>query len=363
MFRLDPELAHAATVECCRWTGRLAPLRWLASQMFEDASNECLRSELAGLPLANPIGLAAGWDKSGRALGMLGHLGFGFAEIGSISARPSIGNPKPRLFRLPDQRAIVVNYGLPNDGAGMVARRLAARQRRIPIGANIVKTNDGPGAAAAGDDEILDDYCHSVAMLAPWADYLTLNLSCPNASGGKDFFAAAGNIGRLLERLATLSIACPVFLKLAPNDDLEELRRILAEVEPFDFVRGFLFNLSPGKPPALQWTGPIGDLGAMPGAVSGAPVGPLIDRCIARLASLINRRRYVIIGVGGIFNAEDAYRKIRLGASALQLYTALVYEGPGVVRQINRSLVELLHRDGFSHVSQAVGIDAGSGRV
>jgi dihydroorotate dehydrogenase (fumarate)/dihydroorotate dehydrogenase len=261
---------------------------------------------------------------------------------------------------LADQRAIVVNYGLPNDGADAVARRLAARRKRIPIGANIVKTNDGPEAAPASDEQILADYCYSIATLAPLADYLTLNLSCPNAAGGKDFFAEADNIGRLLERLVPLRIRCPVFLKVSPNDEAQTLRRMVAAVEPFPFVRGFLFNLPPGKPPTLQWSDPIGDLDAMPGAVSGAPVRSLVDRCIATLATLIDPQRHRIIGVGGIFSAEDAYRKIRLGASALQLYTALVYEGPGVVRRINRSLVDLLHRDGFTHISQAVGVDAGS---
>lgn len=358
LFRLDPELAHTMTVECCRWAGRVPPLRWLASRVFDDAPDPLLQCDVAGLHFANPIGLAAGWDKSGRALGMLGCLGFGFAEIGSISARPSGGNPKPRLFRLPDQRAIVVNYGLPNDGAETVARRLARRPWRVPIGANIVKTNDGPGAAPAGDEEILADYCHSTATLAPWADYLTLNLSCPNAAGGKDFFVLPGNLRRLLERLSQLDVPCPVFLKLAPSDDLDQLRWIVAEVESFSLVRGFLFNLPPGKPPSLQWTEAVGPLDDMPGAVSGAPVGPLIDRCIARLASLVDRRRHVIIGVGGIFSGEDAYRKIRLGASLLQLYTALVYDGPCVVRRINRSLAELLRRDGFSHISQAIGVDA-----
>lgn len=146
--------------------------------------------------------------------------------------------------------------------------------------------------------------------------------------------------------------------ELAPNDDPAELQRIVAAAEPFDFMRGFLFNLPVGKPPTLQWSGPVGDTAAMPGAVSGAPVGPLVDRAIATLAPLVDPRRHVIIGVGGIFTAADAYRKIRLGASALQLYTALVYEGPGLVRRINRGLIELLHRDGFTHISQAVGVDA-----
>lgn len=231
--------------------------------LFNNSATE-LKSEVRRLCFGNPIGLAAGWDKSGRALRMLDHLGFGFAEIGSISARLSHGNPKPRLFRLPNDRTIVVNYGLPK-------------------------------------------------------------------------------------------VTCPVFLKVAPNLDPAALERLLVEAEPFDFVRGFIFNLPMGKPPALSLTTPPSIWNTMPGAVAGQPVEQLINTCIRELYARMPRERFVIIEAGGVFNAEDAYQKIRLGASLVQVYSALIYEGPGVVKQINRGLSALLRRDGFKHVSQAVG--------
>jgi dihydroorotate dehydrogenase (fumarate)/dihydroorotate dehydrogenase len=314
-----------------------------------------LTCEFAGLCFANPIGLAAGWDKSGHALRMLDAMGFGFAEIGSISSRPSAGNPKPRLFRLPQDLAIVVNYGLPNDGAEIVSTRLAVRRAIRPLGVNIVKTNDGPDAGPCSDDEIFADYARSVSLLHTHAGYVMLNLSCPNAKGGTDFFAQRGNIRRLLEQLAPLGLACPVFLKIAPRDDRAEHERLLLECDGFDFVRGFCFNLASGNPHTHTLSSPRASWEGLSGAVSGKPVEALINRCIAGLYAQMDHRRYIIIGTGGVFTAEDAYLKFRLGASLVQLYTAMVYEGPGVVKRICRGLVEQLTHDGFQHVSQAVG--------
>ncbi len=354
LFRLDAEQAHHLTVEACHWLGNLPGVPPLTRVLFE-TNEPNLRTEVAGLSFANPLGLAAGWDKSGRALRMTECLGFGFSEIGSVSARTSMGNPKPRLFRLPTDRAIIVNYGLPNDGVEVVAQRLAAHRPQHPLGVNIVKTNDGPDAPPTSDDDILADYERSVSLLHPHAGYLSLNLSCPNAKGGKDFFAQPGTITRLLERLAPMNITCPVFLKIAPRDDPAEHERVLMECDAFAFIKGFCFNLAPGKPETLEFTTARETFAHQPGAVAGKPVEALINRCIAELYTRMDRQRYSIIGTGGVFTAEDAYQKIRLGASLVQLYTALIYEGPAVVKTITLGLARLLERDGFSNVAAAVG--------
>lgn len=354
LFRLDAELVHQGTVEFCRWLGAIPGLPSLTRSLFE-VRDETLHTEVAGLRFSNPLGLAAGWDKNGRALRMLNSLGFGFAEIGSVSARPSAGNPRPRLFRLPQDRGIIVNYGLPNDGALAVAARLQSQAHRGPLGINIVKTNDGPDAPACSDDAILADYEQSARLLHEHASYLSLNLSCPNAQGGKDFFAQPGSIARLLERLASINFQCPVFLKIAPCDNPAEHERVLQECEAFSWVRGFCFNLPVGKPDTLKITTPRERFAQLPGAVSGRPVEQLINRCIAGFYQRMDRKRYVLIGAGGVFNAEDAYHKIRLGASLVQLYTAMIYDGPGIARQICFGLAELLKRDGFASVSEAVG--------
>lgn len=354
LFKLDAETAHHGTVEACRLAGALPFLPQITRACLEFKAPE-LQCEVAGMQFDHPIGLAAGWDKSARALRMLDHLGFAFAEIGSISAQPSQGNLKPRLFRLPQDQAIIVNYGLPNEGAEIIAPRLASHRMRIPLGINIVKTNFGPGAPACSDDAILADYQRSVSLVHRHAGYLMLNLSCPNAAGGKDFFAQPGNITRLLHLLKPLDIACPVFLKVAPRDDPAEHERLLSETDAFDFVRGFSFNLPPGKPATLRLTTPRSAWEHLPGAVSGKPVEDLINRCIAGLATQMNRQRHVIIGTGGVFTAAGAYRKLRLGASLVQIYTALIYEGPGVIKRINQGLCHLLAKDGFRNVSEAVG--------
>jgi dihydroorotate dehydrogenase len=354
LFRLDAETAHHASVAACQWAALLPGMRRLTRSRLQFTAPE-LECQAAGLDFANPIGLAAGWDKSGRALRMLDQLGFGFAEIGSISAQPSQGNPRPRLFRLPAERAIVVNYGLPNDGAVRVAARLGAYHPRIPIGVNIVTTNHGPAAPLCTAEEILRDYVQSVGLVQGHAAYLTLNLSCPNAADGKDFFGEPGRIAELLTRLNPLSIPCPVFLKLPPSDEAEDHARWLAEVEPFGWVRGFIFNLAPGKPHWLRWQHAATDWNHLPGAVAGAPVAQHLNRCIAQLYTQMDRERYIIIGGGGVFSAEDAWQKICLGASLVQVYSGLVYEGPTIVRRINSGLLERLRQHGWQSISQAVG--------
>jgi dihydroorotate dehydrogenase (fumarate)/dihydroorotate dehydrogenase len=164
-----------------------------------------------------------------------------------------------------------------------------------------------------------------------------------------------GSITRLLERLAPMRIACPVILKIAPRDDPAEHERVLMESDAFPFVRGFCFNLPPGKPDTLQFTTPRESFAHQPGAVAGRPVEALINRCIGGLYARMDHRKHILIGNGGIFTAEDTYRKIRLGANLVQLYTARIYEGPSVVKHIGRGLVELLERDGLTNVREAVG--------
>jgi dihydroorotate dehydrogenase len=355
LFRLDPERAHALAIQACRLTGRISPLR-AAFRRYLEVDDAALHTDIGGLPIKNPIGLAAGWDKSGYASPMLGHLGFGFAEIGSISADFSAGNPKPRLFRLPEDRAIVVYYGLPNDGAAAVAKRLPGVGRcGVPLGVNIVKTNRGAGARDESCDDTMEDYLRSIRELAPCSDYLALNLSCPNAKGGKDLFSDASQIGHLLGLIAQENPRVPFFLKVIPTRDPAFLEALVAQALPHPFVKGFIFNLPPGKPPWLQLKTPKPVWEKMPGAVAGAPVAEALNACIRDLYTRMPNSRFQIIGVGGVFTAEDAYEKIRLGASAVQIYTAMIYEGPGVIRRINEGLRALLRRDGFKNIRDAVG--------
>jgi dihydroorotate dehydrogenase len=340
LFRADPERVHDATVGAAALASRSrAACRLVAAR--RRPADPRLAIEVAGVRFATPLGLAAGFDKSARAVPLLSALGFGHVEIGSVSADASGGNPRPRLFRLPDERAIVVHYGVPNDGAERVAERLARPRPAVPLGINVVSTNRG-SSESEPDEAVIADYVASVRRLQRLGDYVCLNLSCPNTRDGQGFFADRGRLRALLDELGELGVARPLFVKVAPFASARELETFLAAVEPAPFVSGFSVNLPPGSRPG------------MPGAVSGPPAAAAAERTVAELYGA-SGGRWAIVGSGGVSRAEDAYRMIRSGASLVQLYTALVYEGPGVVGRIGAGLAALLARDGFARVGDAVG--------
>jgi dihydroorotate dehydrogenase len=330
LFRADPERAHEWAVRAAeRASGsRLACLA-LASRAVVDPR---LAIEVAGLRLRSPLGLAAGFDKSARGVPALSSLGFGHVEVGSVSSDPSPGNPRPRLWRLPDERAIVVAYGVPNDGAMRAGARLARASAAVPVGVNVVSTNRGWDES---DEAVIADYVSSVGLLAPLADYVCLNLSCPNTRDGRGFFADRSRLRELLDRVV---VDRPLFIKVAPFGSAAELDSFLAAADA-PFVTGFSVNLPPGER----------------GAVSGPPSAAAALRTVTEL----HRAGRPVIGSGGVSSGADAWRMIRAGASLVQVYTALVYEGPGVVRRMTRELGGLVAQDGFERVGDAVGTAAG----
>jgi dihydroorotate dehydrogenase len=352
LFQIDPETAHRSALALGAAAGFAGPaLRALLA--ITDAR---LTTRVAGLDFPTPVGLAAGFDKNGQAVAALAGLGFGFLEIGSVSASFSPGNARPRLFRLPPDRAIAVAYGVPNDGAQAIAARLKGVHPPMPLGINIVKTNHGPGSPPESDDAIIADYVAAARVLAPCADYLMFNLSCPNTSDGKDFFADRARFDAWLIALAAEQLTKPIFLKVSPLGGVAAIEQLLAAAEPHAFIRGFMFNLPPVKPeqylntPRAQWQ-------TVPGAVSGPPSAPLLDTCLRECYPRMDRRRYALFASGGIATGADAYRKIRAGASLVSLYTALIYDGPLAVRRVTRELLQLLERDGIKNIADAVGVD------
>jgi dihydroorotate dehydrogenase len=351
LFRFDAETVHEATLSLAAAAGAWAPGRFLTRQLF-GITDQRLATDVAGIHFPNPIGVAAGFDKNGRVIRALSEMGFGSVEIGSVSAQPSMGNPKPRLFRLPADEAIVVNYGVPNDGAIAVARRVDAAPTPVPLGVNLVETNTGqPTDPDAGVGEFVE----AARPFCARADYLTLNLNCPNTTLGVSPFDDSGRLHELLSEYGGIDNLPPVFLKFTAHCDAERAERVLTAVDPFGFVAGFIFNLPSGKNYPLQTPAAVVD--PMPGTLCGAPTRSMLDATIRFWYNRMDRSRHVIIGSGGITCAEDAYRKIRLGASLLQLYTGLVYSGPGLVRRINKQLLVRLEQDGFSCLAQAIGAD------
>jgi dihydroorotate dehydrogenase len=342
LFRVDPERAHDLAVRAAELaSGSRLVCRAVAAGRLD--ADPRLAVEVGGLRFRTPLGLAAGFDKSARAVPLLSVLGFGHVEVGSISADQSAGNPRPRLFRLPDERAIVVHYGVPNDGAERAAERLAGPRPVVPLGINVVSTNRGAASAVEPDEAVIGDYVASVARLQDYGDYLCVNLSCPNTRDGRGFFADRTRLRALLDRLAEMGMRRPLFIKVAPFADSREIDTLLEAVDGAPFVAGFSVNLPPGT------------LRDLPGAVSGPPSVAAAERTVADVYRRMDRKRYAVIGSGGIFTAADAHRMIRLGASLVQIYTALVYEGPGVVRRITDGLAELVDRDGLRSISEAVG--------
>lgn len=347
LFRLDPERAHNLTLAASELGGRSGLVRRAAARAFT-VRDPRLQTSLAGLPLGNPLGLAAGFDKNARAVPLLGALGFGHVEVGSVSADASAGNPRPRLFRVPQDEAIVVAYGVPNDGAQVVRERLAG-PRRVPVGVNLVKTND-PARPATGP-AVYEDYAASLDALQDRADYVAVNLSCPNSAADRDFFDDLTRLDALLTRLGESGVRRPLILKLKPTRDAGLLREIVAVADGHPFVSGFAINLPAGKPADLDLTVARDALERLPGAVGGPPVEAFVNAILGTLKEIVGDR-YALIAAGGVTTAEAAYSKLQLGATAVQLYTGLVYHGPALVRRILTGLLELLERDGYEGVAQ-----------
>ena len=356
LFRLDPEWIHRATLTAVGKAGRIPPVRRLLQGLLT-VDNPRLRVEAGGLAFPNPVGLAAGFDKNGVAMEGLASAGFGFVEVGSVSAHPSEGNPgRPRLFRVPEDEAIVVNYGVPNDGAEAVARRFASARPPgppVPLGINLVETNTG---RPAGAEEVVGELVAAMRPFLGLADYATLNLNCPNTTSGQSPFDDPGTLGSLLSGYADYDIMPPTFLKVVPTTDPATIEGTLAAMDPFPFVKGIVFGLPTGKPYEGLKTPPQ-VLDRMAGTLCGRPTRALIDASIQAWYPRMDRGRHVIVGTGGIFTAEDVYRKIRLGATLVQVYTALVFHGPGLVKRINRGLLRLMARDGLDRIIDAVGVD------
>ena len=303
-----------------------------------------LRTALAGLDLPHPIGLAAGFDKNAEAHAALLRQGFAFVETGTVTPRPQPGNPRPRLFRLPEDRALINRLGFNNDGLAAVRPRLGGRDRALGVvGVNIGMNKDATDPAAA--------YAEGLAAFGPLADYVTVNVSSPNTPGLRALQKREA-LAALLEALEPHRGATPLFLKVAP--DLEPADEdAVAELCLAHRVDALIVSNTTIARPATLRASAAGEAGGL----SGVPLFPRSTRLLARMAVRL-AGRLPLIGVGGVASGADAYAKIRAGASAVQLYTALVYQGPGLVGRIVAELDALLARDGFARLQDAVGVDA-----
>jgi dihydroorotate dehydrogenase len=333
LSRLDPETAHGLAVRALRagLGPRIGPI-----------TSPRLRTRLAGLELPNPLGLAAGFDKNALVVAPLLRAGFGFVEVGAATPRPQPGNPRPRLFRLAGHRAAINRFGFNNDGMHAIAARLAARPPGI-VGLNLGANKASPDRAA--------DYAEVLAHAGPFVDFATVNVSSPNTERLRELQGRAA-LASLLEGVmaanAALARPLPVFLKIAPDLTEAELAG-LAETALGSGIAGIVATNATVARDDLT-----GRHAGEAGGLSGQPLFARSTRVVAQLHALTGGR-LPLVGVGGIGSAEQAYAKIRAGASALQIYTALVFHGLALVPRVLRGLEGLLERDGFGSVAEAVG--------
>lgn len=337
ILRLFPaETAHRATIWLTETCGGFLP---------EAApSDPRLAIRAFGRDFANPIGLAAGFDKDARVPDAMLKTGFGFVECGTLTPRPQAGNPRPRLFRLMADRAVINRMGFNNDGMEAAAARLGARRRSGIVGINI-------GANKDSEDRIAD-YRMAFARLAPMADYVAVNISSPNTPGLRglqDRDALERLLSALTQMRGHLGLSVPLLVKIAPDLDGQALDAI-ADVATKSGIEGLIVSNTTIARPSTLKSSHAAEVGGLSGAPLFEPSTNILSEMFARVGT-----KLVLVGVGGVASGADAYAKIRAGASLVQLYTALAYSGPGLIARIQRELVACLSRDGFAHVGDAVG--------
>lgn len=344
-FWIDPETVHDWMIGVGKLLGRTSTTKKLTA-LFFSYSNKRLEQEILDINFPNPIGLAAGFDKDAYLTDVLPFVGFGYAEVGSITGEPCEGNPKPRLWRLKKSRSLLVYYGLKNEGCKKIAKRLKDKTFTIPIGTSIAKTNCKETVETEAG---IADYAKAFSKLVDIGDYFTINVSCPNAFGGEPFTDPV-KLEKLLKRIDEIPTKKPIFLKISPDLTKKEVDAILSVVVKHR-VHGFVCSNLTKKRNNKK----IIDTDVPPkGGFSGKVEEELVNKQI-RYIYQKTKGKYIIIGLGGVFSAEDAYKKIKLGASLIQLITGMVFEGPQVISEINQGLVRLLEKDGLDNISQAVG--------
>lgn len=346
-FNFDPESVHDRMVGMGSILGTNPIARALTSLMFS-YSDKKLEQEILGIKFKNPIGLAAGFDKNGELTDILPSVGFGFMEAGSITGEACEGNPKPRLWRLKKSKSLLVWYGLKNDGAEVLSKKLQSKRFSIPLGTNIAKTNSKDTVKT---QKGIADYAKAFEKFKNIGSYFTVNISCPNAFGGQPF-TDPKSLDMLLSKIDKIPTKKPVFLKFSPDLGKREIDGLLKVCQNHR-VHGFICtNLTKNRNNKKI----LEKVHLQEGGMSGKVVGDLSNQLISYLYKK-TKGKYVIIGLGGVFNAKDAYKKIRLGTSLVQIITGMVFEGPQVISEINQGLVKLLKADGYSNVSEAIGVD------
>ena len=340
VFNHTPDVAHDQMIEFCRVTGNIPPLMWLLREML-NYTDPVLETSVMGVDFANPFGLSAGLDKNCDMPVLMDNAGFGFETVGSTTSRPCAGNPKPWFHRLPEYDSMMVHVGLANDGSDKVISRAEqawTKARSLQV-------------SVAGDiDEGIEDYRISLERAAGRSAMLEINVSCPNTRAGEPFTESPENLDRLFSVLDTVDRPQPTLVKMPLNKSWEEFRDLLAVLAEHNVQGVSIANLQKdrtGLEIPRDWEG----------GLSGGPTYRASNELVRRAYREFGDR-FAIAGIGGVFTPEQAYAKIRSGASLVMFISSLMYRGPQQITVLKRGLAGLLKRDGFEHVSEAVGIDA-----
>jgi dihydroorotate dehydrogenase len=344
-FLINPETIHDIMTVFLQFLGKFSLTQKMAYILW-GYSNKALEQNILGINFKNPVGLSAGFDKNAQLIKITPSLGFGFTEIGSVTGMPSAGNSKPRLWRLKKSKSLAVYYGLKNDGCEIISKRLKGKIFPIPVGISIAKTNC---KEKVDTEKAIEDYFKAYNAFTNIGDYTTINISCPNAFGGQPF-TDASKLDALLLKIMSIPKTKPIFLKISPDLNNDEIDSIIEIVSKYN-IDGFICsNLTKNRENKNIIDKNIPEKGGL----SGKVVADLSDDLIRYVYKKTNGK-YVIIGVGGIFTTEDAYRKIKAGASLVELITGMVFEGPQVISDINLGLTKLLKKDNYKNISEAIG--------
>ena len=339
LFNLDPETAHDLAIKTLKFN-------YLPEKIFKVEDEQMLNIELFGKNFSNPIGLAAGFDKSAEVYNSIFKLGFGFVEVGTVTPLKQFGNPKPRIFRLENDNALINRLGFNNDGMEIIKTRIQSHEKQGILGVNI-----GPNKDTKNQK---NDFCLCFKNFIEVADYVTVNISSPNTDGLRDFHEE-GKLEDLLFSINKIknesSIKTPILLKISPDIHENDVATISNIAEKSNISALVLTNTTNKNRHNLT-----SDNKKEEGGLSGEPLQALSTDLIKKFYKKLNGK-IPIIGVGGINSGKSAYEKISAGASLLQLYTGLVYKGPSVAKEIKKELIKILKNKGINNISSAVGID------
>ena len=340
IFNLDPEVAHDLAIKSLKFN-------FIPKSFFQVENEEILSINLFKKELKNPIGLAAGFDKSAEVYNSLFNLGFGFVEVGTITPKRQLGNPKPRIFRLEKDNAMINRLGFNNEGADLVYDRILNNLPEGYLGINIGPNKDTK-------DKILD-FLECLSKLNKFANYLTINISSPNTEGLRDFHEKellSNLLKKIQEEKKRKKISCPIVLKLSPDIEDNEVSNINELILKFKVDGVILTNTTNKNRDNL-----LDQYKNEEGGLSGVPLREISTKFIKNFYR-INKGKIPIIGVGGIDSGESAFDKILSGATAVQLYTGMIYKGPGIVKDIKKELIEILKKEKIKNIQEAIGLNS-----